>query len=154
MTLNKDKLSELIDLCVEEIGLEALKKLLFEEINQNKSHNYSLTIIANQAFHKIPSRYLHGEVYIASSGNINFENKESIIVQYKEILLNLKQKLLEKEWKKVYLIPTGHVSLALQIKNLVYQLLRINTIDLFYSKGDYYEIDIDYRTFLLKNVKD
>ncbi|WP_414754654.1 hypothetical protein [Anabaena sp. CCY 9910] len=145
--MNGDDLSKLIDTYVEEIGLEQLKKTLVHELNQRKLDDYSLTIIANQSFHDIPSRFVHGELYIASSGSLNFENKEIIIEQYQEILLNLRKKLSEKEWKKVYLVPTGHSTLALQIKSLVYHVLRIDTVDLFYSKGDYYEIEINLRSW-------
>ncbi|MBD2457922.1 hypothetical protein H6G80_28130 [Nostoc sp. FACHB-87] len=147
--MNKNELSDLIQIYVEEIGLDHLKETLTREINKNKSDDYSLTIIANQSLHEIPSRFVHGELYIASYGNLKFENGEIIIKQYEEILLKVRQKLSEKEWKKVYLVPTGHSTLALQIKSLVYHVLRIDTVDLFYSKGEYYEIDINVRTLLL-----
>jgi len=147
--MNEDDLCKLIETYIEEVGLDQLKEILIRETSRSKLDDYSLTIIANQGLHDIPSRFVHGELHIASSGNLNFENREAIIEQYKEILLKLKQKLSEKEWKKVYLVPTGHSTLALQIKSLVYHVLRIDTIDQFYSKGDYYEIEVNVRSLLV-----
>jgi hypothetical protein len=147
--MNGDDLSKLIERYIEEIGLEQLKETLIHELYKSKLDNYALTIVANQGLHDIPSRFVHGELYIASSGNLDFESKEIIIKQYEEILVKLRKKLSEKEWKKVYLVPTGHSTLALQIKSLVYHILRVDTIDLFYSKGDYYEIEINVRSLLL-----
>jgi len=147
--MNGDDLSKLIERYIEEIGLEQLKETLIHELHKSKLDDYALTIVANQGLHDIPSRFIHGELYIASSGNLDFESKEIIIKKYEEILLKLRQKLSEKEWKTVYLVPTGHSTLALQIKSLVYHILRVDTIDLFYSKGDYYEIEINVRSLLL-----
>lgn len=147
--MNENDLPQLIEACIEKIGLDQLKKTLIREINKNRLDDYSLTIIANQGLHEIPSRFIHGQLYIASSGNLNFDSKEAIVEQYEEILSKLRQKLSEKEWKKVYLVPTGHSTLALQIKSLVYHILRIDTIDLFYSKGNYYEIEINVRSLLV-----
>lgn len=147
--MNENDLPQLIEACIEKIGLDQLKRTLIREINKNRLDDYSLTIIANQGLHEIPSRFIHGQLYIASSGNLNFDSKKAIVEQYEEILSKLRQKLSEKEWKKVYLVPTGHSTLALQIKSLVYHILRIDTIDLFYSKGDYYEIEINVRSLLV-----
>jgi hypothetical protein len=142
-------LLELFTRLLEEVGEEEAEKILSREINKCNIDADSLTIIANEGMHDIPSRYIHGDLFVASSGSLDFGSEEAILVQYQEILLKLRKKLSEREWKKVYLIPTGHVTLALQIKNLVYQILRIDTIDLFYSKGNYYEINIDFRSLLL-----
>ena len=64
------------------------------------------------------------------------------------LLRPLAEKLREKAWKKIYLVPTGPTTLALQIKLLVYHITRISTIDLLYEKGRYYEINLDYRSYL------
>ena len=67
---------------------------------------------------------------------------------YTLVLNRLAEKLFERSWKRIYLVPTGPTTLILQIKLLVYHITRISTVDLFYSKGDYFEIELDYRSYL------
>jgi hypothetical protein len=144
--MNMESLSKLLSQSVETLGTERIEEILREALDAHENQSNSLTIIANSGMHEIPNRFIHGELYIASSGNLNFDTKESITEEYKKILVDLKKKLLEKEWKRVYLVPTGHVTLALQIKLLIYHVLRIGSIDLFYSKGDYHELEIGHRS--------
>jgi hypothetical protein len=113
-----------------------------------ESEGSALTIIANEGLHKIPPRFIHGELYIATSGNLVFSSPDRIVRQFKNVLSKVKAKLLEKRWKKIYLIPTGHPTLSLQIKSLVYHALRMDTIDLFYSGGKYFELSIARRSYL------
>ncbi|TGN17908.1 hypothetical protein [Leptospira idonii] len=124
-------------------GENKLVELLTEKIKENEGE--ILTIIANKTHHFTPTEYLHGDIFIASEGNLDFSSKDSIILTYKTILKGVLNKLKEKSWKKIYLIPSGHSTLSLQIKALVYHTVRLETIDLFYSKGIYHEIDIYYR---------
>jgi len=145
----EERLLGLLTHLIEKVGAEEAEKVLLHKISEHDAEAVVLTIVANERMHSIPSRFIHGEYYVASSGNLDFGSEEAIVRQYEEILSKLRKKLSEQEWKKVYLVPTGHVTLALQIKNLVYQVLRIDTIDLFYSKGDYHEIEIDFRSLFL-----
>lgn len=71
------------------------------------------------------------------------------MLELKTILGRLAVKLRSGRWKRVYLIPTGHPVLSLQIKTMVYRLLRLNTIDLYYKAGTYFEIDLDQRAIAL-----
>lgn len=57
--------------------------------------------------------------------------------------------LRSEQWSFVYLIPTGHPVLSLQIKAMVYRLLRLNTIDLYHKAGTYFEINLDQRAIAL-----
>jgi hypothetical protein len=104
-----------------------------------------LTIIPNIGIHRIPDRYLRGAVFVGSEGNLDFSSRRGVESEYKKILLKLKDKLLSQPWSRIYLIPTGHVTLSMQIKLFVYQLTRINTIDLFYLNGRYFELRFDAR---------
>jgi hypothetical protein len=130
---------------IDKFGEDHLEQLLGSRLAEDSI----LTIIGNEGIHSIPPEYIHGEAYVASRGNLDLSSKESIKNEYQIILKNLFVKLNEKSWRKVYFVPTGHTTLALQIKQLVYHVLRQSTVDLFYSKGTYIEIDIDYRDVLL-----
>jgi hypothetical protein len=136
--------SDIIKEFIDKFGEENLEQLLESRLAEDSI----LTIIGNEGIHSIPSQYIHGEVYVASKGNLNLSSEEAIANEYQIILKKLFAKLNEKSWRKVYFVPTGHTTLALQIKQLVYHVLRQSTVDLFYSKGTYIEIDIDYRELL------
>jgi len=139
-----NELLRILEDYVEKVGIEKAKDSL-ESLLPKDLDDRTLTIIANSGIHEIPKHYLRGEVYAASSGSIDFTSIETLHLAYRTILEKLLQKLKERQWTKVYLIPTGHCTLALQIKLFVYHILRIDTIDLFYNKGNYFEIAIDHR---------
>jgi hypothetical protein len=108
-----------------------------------------LTIVANVGVHEIPKAYLRGEVYEASRGDWDASTEEALLLELKAILSRLANKLRSNRWKRVYLIPTGHPVLSLQIKAMVYRLLRFNTIDLYHKAGTYFEINLDQRAIAL-----
>ena len=137
-----------LDEFIEKHGEAELASLLKEKTSQMNSGEDILTIIANQALHKIPDQYLHGEVYVASEGNVNFVHGVDLKNELLKILQPLKSKLREKSWKRVHLVPTGHPVIALQIKNLVYHVLRLDTIDLCYLQGHYCEIEMKRESLL------
>jgi hypothetical protein len=107
-----------------------------------------LTIIGNSGMHPIPADFLHGELYIASQGSLDLSTHDAIQEAFTSVLIRLAAKLSERTWKRIYFVPTGPTTLSLQIKLLVYHITRMSTVDLFYSKGDYFEVDLDYRTYL------
>ncbi|MGH9822156.1 MAG: hypothetical protein ACREDR_02695 [Blastocatellia bacterium] len=143
------EIDELLKACVEQRGIDEVISYLQRFKNQQTPEEHVLTIIANAGIHQISSEYLHGEVYIASQGNIDFSSREIIQREYEAILRRLSAKLRETHWAKIYLVPTGHPTLAMQIKLFVCHILRIDTTDIFYSKGKYAEISIDYRHVIL-----
>ena len=142
------KTEKLLDDFIEKYGETELARILSEKMSGDNSNEDVLTIIANQALHKIPAEHLHGEVYVASEGNVNFVQGADLNHELLKILQPLKHKLREKSWKRVHLVPTGHPVIALQIKNLVYHVLRLNTIDLCYLQGHYYDIEIKRESLL------
>ncbi|WP_186080038.1 hypothetical protein [Burkholderia gladioli] len=137
------QLSDLVSSSIDKIGHERLIEIL-SEISAPDSEK-ALTIIANQNSHHIPNQYLRGEIYVASEGSIDFSSKKSIEERYVEIINNLQSKLMSKTWNKIFLVPTGHPTLSLQIKSAVYRVTRLDTTDLFYSNGEYYDISINWR---------
>jgi len=126
--------------------LAALENLLKDDASEAKV----LTIVANAGVHRIPEAYLRGEVYEASRGDWDASTEEALLLELKAILSRLVDKLRSGRWKRIYLIPTGHPILSLQIKAMVYRLLRYNTIDLYYKAGIYIEVNLDQRTIALE----
>lgn len=143
--MKSNKTQELIESYIEKHGEEELQTYLESKLQEDFT---TLTIIGNAGTHVIPPEHLHGQVYEVTTGNLDLSSKETIVTEYSFALSKLLDKLKERSWKKVYFVPTGHTSLVLQIKLLVYHVLRISTIDLFYNKGDYIELDLDYRQLL------
>lgn len=136
---------ELIKSYIEKHGEEELQTYLKSKLQEDFT---TLTIIGNAGTHVIPPEHLHGQVYEVTIGNLDLSSKEIIVSEYGSALSKLLEKLKERNWKRVYFVPTGHTTLVLQIKLLVYHVLRISTTDLFYNKGDYIELDFDYRQLL------
>ena len=109
-----------------------------------------LTIVANAGVHTIPERYLCGEVYVASRGNWRAENEGTINSEVRQVLIGVARKLKERQWRRVYLIPTGHPAVSMNIKLLVYRAIRLNTIDWAYINGEYYSLMIDQREIAIE----
>jgi hypothetical protein len=108
-----------------------------------------LTIVCNEGLHPIPDEYIQGEVYIASKGNLDFSSAETIHKELDSIAVALKMKLHQKKWSKIILVPFGHSVICMNIKMIVYRVLRIETIDLFHcGAGKYAEIQRETRSVL------
>lgn len=131
---------------VDKFGDKQLQEYLSAKLNEN---NLTLTLIGNAGLHSVPAEFMHGVVYEVTRGNLDLSSKESALSEYQGALSSLVKKLRERTWEKVYFVPTGHTTLVLQIKLIVYHVLRLSTIDLFYQKGKYFEIDFDYRQLLI-----
>lgn len=129
---------------VSEVGETRAKSILRDSIGSAKNER-ELTVIANHSHHKIPFEYLHGDVYVASEGSMDFSNPIAVENSVKQVLRDLRVKLKEASWKRIYFIPTGHPVVSIQIKLLIYKVTRINSIDLFYLDGNFVELDLDVR---------
>lgn len=143
-----DKLSDALAKAVKRRGTSAVSTALLALAQEPKEATRTLTIVGNGGMHAIPEEFIHGELYEATRGTIDLSKCESIGALYVSILRPLADKLREKAWERIYFIPTGPTTLALQIKLLVYHITRISTVDLLYLRGDYTEIDLDYRSYL------
>jgi hypothetical protein len=147
--VSDEELKLLLAECVSVCGADLVRDRLRALLAVPSGVEDTLTIIANTGVHPIPKEFLRGDVYSASYGNWDVSSQEGLELEFKRILRGLGTKLQERPWQKIYLIPTGHPVLSLQIKVFVYRVSRINTIDLFYSNGKYYEILLDHRAVLL-----
>lgn len=145
-----DKLAELVEKCVRLRGTATVEKRLASLLLEPRQPEEAiLTIVANCGVHIVPAEYLRGEVYCASHGNWDASSQKAVNDEFSRILRELGHKLRERVWKKIYFVPTGHPALAIQIKIFVYRVARINTVDLFYQSGKYYEIDLNHREIVL-----
>lgn len=109
-----------------------------------------LTIVSNAGLHPIPHDYVRGYLHIASEGNLDFTDIESVNRELDKIVLNLKSLLFEKRWTNIYLLPFGHSAISMTIKMTVFRLLRIETVDIFYfGSGKYGYLDRDSRSAIL-----
>jgi hypothetical protein len=151
----KETLAQLLDLCVAQRGAEQTEHVLraLLEPPGGPEADRVLTIIANVGVHEIPSEHLRGQVYAASQGNWSAATEEDLRAEVVRILLGVAAKLKERPWQTIYLVPTGHPIVSMQIKTLVYRALRINTIDLAYLNGTYFTVQIDQREIALMATK-
>ena len=142
-----ETLEHLLDQCVSKLGEEAVEKALQLLVADESGPDASqvLTIVANAGVHTIPESYLRGEVYVASRGNWRVDNDETLNSHVSQILTGVARKLKERQWRRIYLIPTGHPAVSMNIKLLVYRAIRLNTIDWVYINGEYYLLTIDQR---------
>jgi hypothetical protein len=141
-------LQDLLDEAIAAHGVEPVARMLSDLLRTGPTQRV-LTIIANAGVHEIPAQYLRGEVYEASRGNWDATTAAALLEELTKLLTALGQKLREQQWERIYLIPTGHPILSLQIKSMVYCVVRMNTVDLYYKAGSYFEIDIDQRSVAL-----
>ena len=148
----KDKISNLLNEALERIGEDRLTEELLKlsSIDTNAGEQ-TLTIIANEGIHHLPQSLARGEVLVASKGSLDFSSNESIDREFTKILKNIAQKLKEREWKKIYLIPFGPSNLSMLIKLLVYRVTHIETIDLFYIDSQYREVHIKLRQLITES---
>jgi hypothetical protein len=144
---------KLLEDAVEAKGAAQVLHVLKSLLEPNTGRALTLTIISNAGIHDIPKSYLRGEVYEASHGDWNVETEEALILELTNILSRLAKKLRSRAWERIYLIPTGHPILSLQIKSMVYRILRVNTIDLYHKAGTYFEVSIDQRAIALGGKK-
>lgn len=115
------------------------------ETTRSSVKETALTILTNDAGHLIPDELIIGDYFIASRGSFDISSRVKIERKYKSILRRTYKKLTSRRYRSVFLIPTGPVTLNMQLKALVRDTLRIHTIDYAYFAGRYVPIAIDFR---------
>ena len=152
MTSRAD-LNSLLDTAVGAAGADRVAEVL-TSLARRETLTDTLTLIANAGVHTIPDRYLHGDIYEVSRGDWAVSTPAEVHEELTRLLQGLAHKLRSHPWRRVYLVPTGHPILTVNIKLLVYRLLRINTMDLYYRAGQYIEVHIDHRRLSLQTESD
>ena len=148
MTSRAD-LNNLLDTAVGAAGADRVAEVL-TSLARRETLTDTLTLISNAGVHTIPDRYLHGDTYEVSHGDWVASTPAEVHEELTRLLHGLAHKLRSRPWRQVYLVPTGHPILTVNVKLLVYRLLRINTIDLYYKAGEYIEVHIDHRGLSLQ----
>jgi len=151
MTNNKDNKEQLIQTFITEFGENELVTLLSERIC-NKDKTNILTIVANEGTHYFPENYIKGDKYVFSTGNFDATSEQTVKTFLEDKLVKLSNMLKQKKWAEIYLVPSGHPLLSLQIKLLVFRITRLETIDIAYFGEDgYYTIKINQRQLIDTN---
>ena len=146
---NRADLTSLLDTAVASAGAERGAEVL-TSLARRESLTDTLTLVSNAGVHTIPDSYLHGDIYEVSRGDWTASTPAEVHEELTRLLRGLAHKLRSRPWRQVYLVPTGHPILTVNVKLLVYRLLRINTIDLYYRAGQYIEVHIDHRRLSLQ----
>lgn len=126
---------------IDKYGINEIREYI-DGVGEQK---HDLTIVSNAGLHRISENILNGEVFEFTTGNIAMCNQEEMKDDLREPIARLVNKLNQRAYKNIYLVPTGPAVLALLIKNIVYTISRINTIDLVYTSGQYFYFDYNYR---------
>ena len=143
-------LARLLGQAIDASGSERVAEVLATLAGHRASTDIdTLTLVANAGVHVIPEVYLRGEVYEVSRGDWAVDTAADLEAELNAILTRLVRKLRSRPWQRVYLIPTGHPVLTVNVKLLVYRLLRLNTIDLYYHSGTYIDVQINHRRLSL-----
>lgn len=142
-------MSRLNDLA-SQLGYEEACEILQQHVSVSRVSQDVLTIVVNQGVHHMPEKYLYGEVFYASEGNLDFSSEATVYEEYQNVLSNVARKLKSKSWKRIYIVPFGPSTLSMQIKLLVYRITRIESVDLFYSgDGEYFTLELDQRDIIV-----
>lgn len=109
-----------------------------------------LTIICNTGLHPLQSLHKRGEVFSASTGSLDFSTEEASVGTLTYILERVAEKLRQRSWKIVCIVPFGLAVLSMHIKALVYRVLNIDTIEVLHAGGGaHFDIQIDIRNVAL-----
>lgn len=131
---------------VRKIAQERGRSFVEQALQGNGAEADELTIVSNVGVHPLPLEFIKGDLYPASSGSLDFSSAETVNAEIDRIIKNLVEKLKERRWKKIYLLPFGHAVISMNIKMAVFRILRIETIDIFYfGGGEYALIERDTR---------
>jgi hypothetical protein len=131
---------------IQQLGEEALVEVLSESLKR-RTDEYTLTIICNRGVHAIPESTVRGEEFTLSEGrSIDTSSTESMHQSVSAILAPLARKLKEKNWRQIYIVPSGHPLLYAHAKLMVFQITRIETIDSVYvGDGEYIDLYVSHR---------
>ena len=143
MPNNLDKnLKYQIDNLIGEHGYQSV----FDAIQSKKSKETVLVIIGNCGLHPVPQILNDAEYYCATQGNLDFSTPETIKYEIEKMTKNLSNKLREKKWRDVYVLPFGHPVFSMYIKMTVYRVLGIDSKEIFHrGEGKYALISLDLR---------
>ena len=139
------KLDSALRSAVKSVGQRHVRQLL-EEVAETGQGGDILTIIVNEGIHTLGAKHWRGEVFAASRGSLDFSNARSVTSEYRKVLGRTARKLKERSWRRIYIVPFGPTTLAMQIKLLVYRITGIESIDVAHiGENRRVDIEIDLR---------
>ena len=143
--LHKTKKS--IEEFIKQRGEDALVEVLSTILNR-QADEYTMTIVCNRGVHAIPESMVRGEEFTLSEGrSIDTSSREKMYDSVSEILVPLARTLKEKNWRRIYMIPSGHPLLYAHAKLMVFQITRIETTDCVYvGDGQYVDLYVSHRS--------
>lgn len=142
------EIDQIVQRCITKMGINRFHQEISNILDKYEEKDV-LTIITNEGIHPRAPVHNRGDIYIASSGNIDFSSRKVVEAEFQEILKRVSRKLKSKPWKKVYLVPFGPAVLSMNIKLMVYRILHIETVDFLYvGHGEYYDLDIALRKII------
>jgi len=109
---------------------------LLDELAETGRGGDVLTIVVNEGIHVLGAEHRRGEVFAASRGSLDFSSTRSVTSEYRKALAKTTRKLKERPWRRIYVVPFGPTTLAMQIKLLVYRITGIESIDVAHVGGN------------------
>lgn len=107
-----------------------------------------LTIIVNEGTHHVPTDYLRGEVFVFSRGSFSTAAR-GFELALKSRLRALAKILKSRRWKSVYIVPTGHPVLSMNVMLMVFRVTRLEaSIVGYFGDAGYKIIQVAQRPIL------
>jgi hypothetical protein len=117
-------------------------------VTAREADDAALVIVCNKGVHAIDeSRLPAGRVFYASQGNLAMESAEALGLSVEAALLEAARALKERDWRRVYIVPSGLPVLAIALASLVYQVKVFPAVVLQYDResGDYWSLAFEVR---------
>lgn len=105
------------------------------------------TIIVNEGMHHIPSRIIRGDVYVYSSGPLDFSSESNLKEQLSSYAKGLIEFLKSKKWSRVFVVISGHAVACMSVKLIVFRVTHMESEDwVFDGEGNYLLSDVNIRS--------
>jgi len=133
---------------IEKYGLAAIKRTIIAHEIPEPAIDYC-TIVVSEGVHFFPDSILKGEVFVFHKGMLDLSSQESILSELYPRLINLKSFLLQRNWRKIYLVVSGHSLICMITKLAIFRICHMESIDfIFDGNGKYTEVDFSIRSVL------
>lgn len=144
-----DKLRTDIEKLVELYGEEKVSNALRLASEADVSQR-GCTILVNRGVHHFPDYiFRFPDVFVVYDGSGNLEDEREFSEFVENKLSELAFFLKEKKWSKIDIVISGHSSICMQVKMLVYRVTHIDSTDWVYNgKGQYFPLRIPFRALV------
>lgn len=124
--MNPNNYQDLVREFIQKYVEDELKGYLNNRLSNNGE---TLTLIGNEGAHSIPSEYLHGEVYVVTSGSLDLSSKDSTLSEYKIALSSLIKKFKGKDGTTYirFLLVRLRMFFKLKLLCIIFSVLALST---------------------------